>query len=231
MSEAATINASHRLMIQDLLARTDGGFALVVSGPSGVGKTSICEATIAACADVGPCVTTTTRPIRDGEVDGVDYHFVTEEAFASGVEEGAFLEHATVYDYHYGASIEAVEAVFKRSPILLVDVDVQGAQSWRHLLGDYSTTLFVLPPSIDELAHRLCRRQSEEAASLKLRTERAYKEMKYASTYDYVVVNHRLEDAIEQLKAVLRSEKLRSHRNAKTFRALGLPLPEPVRGE
>lgn len=227
----ATIDASQRSRIQDLLARREGQFALVVSGPSGVGKTSICEATIAACPDVGPCLTTTTRPIRDGETDGVDYHFLTEEAFLSGVEDGAFLEHATVYNYHYGATFEAVETVFNRSSILLVDVDVQGAQSWRHLLGDFCATLFVLPPSIDELAHRLSGRQSEAAASFKLRAERARSEMEHAAAYDYVVVNHQLEDAIEQVKGVLRSEKLKAHRNAKIFRAMGLPLPEPVRGE
>ncbi len=224
MSDAAAVDSAHREAIQAILARAEGGFALVVSGPSGVGKTSICEATLAAFPEIGPCVTTTTRPIRDGEVDGVDYHFVTEDAFEACVEEGIFIEHAVVYGHHYGATIASVEAAFERSPFLLVDVDVQGAQTWRHLLGEHCVTLFVLPPSIEELTKRLSNRRSEEASSLKARTERARREMGHASTYDYVVVNHELEEAVKRVKSVLCAERLKARRNDRTFRALGLPL-------
>ena len=228
LSEPATI-ATHRNRVRERILDSQGGFAFVVSGPSGVGKTSICEAVIEECPDVAPCVTTTTRPIREAEVDGVDYHFVDEGAFEEGVERGAYMEHATVNGNRYGATIDAVIEEYEHARILLVDVDVQGARTWRHLLEDCCVSLFVLPPSMEELSQRLSNRGSEGEASLKMRTERAHREMEHASDYDYVILNRRLEDAVNEVKCVLTAEGSRTERNTWTFRALG--LPESDRGE
>lgn len=218
-------DANHEAL-QRFLEDSQGGFALIVSGPSGVGKSSICEA-VSSVADVAECVTTTTRPRRENEVDGEDYHFVTDDDFEFSLATGAFVEYASVYDYRYGSTFAEVEAAFRTAPLMLVDVDVQGAQTWRKVLGDYCVTLFLLPPSLGELESRLVSRESEDSRSLKVRMGNARREMSLASEYDYVVVNDELESAIDGVLAVLKAEQARTRRNHKVFHTLEIPNKNP----
>lgn len=214
--------------LQRFFEESQGGFALIVSGPSGVGKSSICDA-VSNVADVAECVTTTTRPRRKNEVDGEDYHFVTDGDFELSLATGAFVEHARVYDYRYGSTFAAVEAAFRTAPLMLVDVDVQGAQTWRKILGDYCVTLFLLPPSLGELESRLVSRESEDGRSLKARMSNARREMSLASEYNYVVVNDELASAIDEVLAVLRAEQARTRRNNKVLHALDIPNKDPFK--
>jgi guanylate kinase len=194
---------------EELFGFRTEAFALVVSGPSGVGKTSICKTVIERDERIKPIVTTTTRPQRKGEEEGVDYHFLSESQFDTLLSEGAFLEHAIVHDSRYGTTKAAFATAIETADIVLLDVDVQGAAAWRDVLADRCVTLFVLPPSLQELRKRLAGRQSEGEASLKVRTNNAQHEMAFAATYDYVIVNHKLVQAIDDVESVLLTERSR----------------------
>ena len=207
---------------EELFGSHTEGFALVVSGPSGVGKTSICKTVIERDHRIRPIVTTTTRKQREGEEDGVDYHFLSESQFDTLLSEGAFLEHAIVHDARYGTTKSAFASAIESADIVLLDVDVQGAQAWRGVLSDRCVTLFVLPPSLEELRKRLAGRQSEGEASLKVRTSNAKKEMAFAATYDYVIVNHKLVQAIDDVESVLLTERSRPFRQRALLDSLNI---------
>ena len=196
-------------------------FALVVSGPSGVGKTAICQALLERDGRVQPCVTTTTRARRLGEVDGVDYHFVPEADFREKLARGEFLEHAEVHGFHYGATAEAVRKAFSDGQVMLLDVDVQGAGNWRRMLGKRCVTVFVLPPSIEELRRRLEDRMTEGRASFQVRMQNARKELERASAYDFLIVNDRLEEAVLSLQYILGAERARPARMRAALAGLG----------
>jgi guanylate kinase len=196
-------------------------FALVISGPSGVGKTSICKSVIEKDIRVRPIVTTTTRRIRDGEMDGVDYHFVPDSEFDSLLASESLLEHAVVHGFRYGATKAAFEQALDLADVVLLEVDVQGAKAWQEALGARCITLFILPPSLDELGERLAGRKSEGEASLKARTRNARAEMAFAGSYDYVIVNHELEQAIDDVQSVIVAERSRPSRQRAFLNSLG----------
>lgn len=197
-------------------------FALVVSGPSGVGKTSICKKVIERDKRIRPIVTTTTRLKREGEAEGLDYHFVSEFQFDALLSDGAFLEHATVHGSRYGTTQTAFSTAVEKAEMILLDVDVQGAQAWRGVLRERCITLFVLPPSLEMLRERLAGRQSEGEESLKVRTANAIKEMTFASTYDYVIVNHELDQAIQDVESLLLTERSRPSRQGALLNSLNI---------
>jgi guanylate kinase len=197
-------------------------FAFVVSGPSGVGKTSICKSVIDRDDRISPIVTTTTRAIRDGETDGVDYHFVSDTEYDALLASDAFLEHADVHSARYGATKAAFSEALVTADVVLLEVDVQGAKAWRDSLGSRCVTTFVLPPSLDELVKRLVGRRSEGAASLEVRTRNAKAEMAFAGTYDYVVVNHELDQATRDVESVIAAERNRPFRQSALLKSLGI---------
>lgn len=199
-----------------------GAFALVVSGPSGVGKTSICQALLERDGRVQPCVTTTTRARRPGEEDGVDYHFVLEADFLEKLARGEFIEHAEVHGCHYGATAEAVRKALFNGQVMLLDVDVQGAENWRRVLGERCVTVFVLPPSIEELRRRLEGRMTEARSSFQVRMQNARRELERASAYDFWVVNDSLEKAVLSLQHILGAERARPPRMREAFAGLGV---------
>ncbi len=159
-------------------------------------------------------MTTTTRPMRPGEVDGEDYHFVSEEVFQEKLDRGAFVEWAEVYDYRYGATADAASQALSGGGAMLLDVDVQGAETWKQVLEDQCVTVFVLPPSIELLRGRLEGRRTEEARALRRRMENARRELARADRYDYLIVNDDLATAISELRAIIRAERQRSWRMA-----------------
>ena len=195
-------------------------FALVVSGPSGVGKTTICKSVIQKDERIRPIVTTTTRAIRDGETDGVDYHFVSDEEYDMMLASGAFLEHAEVHNARYGATKAAFSSALGSANVVLLEVDVQGAKAWRHALAAQCVTTFVLPPSLAELRKRLASRKSEGGASLEVRTKNAKAEMAFACNYDYVIVNHELDQAIGEVESVIVAERNRASRQETLLKSL-----------
>jgi len=198
--------------IRQKLSNNPAAFAVVVAGPSGVGKTSMCQEVLRADSSVRRCVTTTTRPPRDDEIQGVARHFVTVAQFESMQTRGGFIESAEVHGHLYGATFDAVAEALCGGHVMLMDVDVQGVAAWKKVLGDRCVTVFVVPPSLDVLAKRLNARQSESASDFRLRMENAVSELVHAKNSDYVVVNDELEQAIADLLAIIRAERQRTPR-------------------
>lgn len=206
--------------IRQKLSDNPAAFAIVVAGPSGVGKTSICQEVLRADSSIRRCVTTTTRPPRDDEIQGVARHFVTVAQFEAMQKQGDFIESAEVHGHLYGATFDAVVKALCGGQVMLMDVDVQGVAAWKKVLGDRCVTVFVVPPSLDVLAKRLNARQSESASAFRLRMENAVSELVQAKNSDYVVVNDKLEQAIADLLAIIRAERRRTRRMC--LRRLGL---------
>ena len=190
----------------------DQGVLFVVSGPSGVGKSTLLKAAMAAIPGLEFSVSTTTRAPREGEEEGVHYHFVSAEEFAERVAKGAFLEHALVYDRYYGTSREQVEAALAQGRSILLDIDVLGARQVRQRMPE-AVHIFILPTHIDVLEQRL-RARGEPEATIRRRMAQAAGQLLWSPTYDYVVVNDDLETAKAVLQGILLAEMSRTRRRA-----------------
>ncbi len=188
------------------------GLMLVLSSPSGAGKTAISRAILDGDAAVTLSVSATTRPQRPGEVDGVDYVFVDDAGFAQMVADNAFLEHATVFGHSYGTPREPVEAALAAGRDVLFDVDWQGAQQLAQAARDDLVNIFILPPSTAELARRLEARAQDPPDVVAARMAQAAGEMSHWAEYDYVIVNDDLEESAASVRAILHAERLRRTR-------------------
>lgn len=188
------------------------GLMLILSSPSGAGKTTIARALLTAEADLDMSISVTTRAKRPQEVDGVDYHFIDDDAFAGMAAGGDLLEHAQVFDHHYGTPRAPVEAALADGNDVLFDIDWQGAQQVKQTARDDVASVFILPPSVDELERRLSGRKSDSAETVRRRMAKAADEMSHWPEYDYVVVNRDLDDSIARVRAILTAERLRRHR-------------------
>jgi guanylate kinase len=185
------------------------GTLYILSAPSGAGKSSLLRALLDALGDaVAISVSHTTRKPRPGEIDGRDYHFVDLATFQVMVDEGAFLEHARVFDNHYGTSRPAVERQLSAGQDVILEIDWQGARLVRKLMPE-STGIFILPPSRETLRERLQGRGQDDAAVIERRMRDAISEMSHYHEYDYLVINDVFERALEDLVAILRSCRLR----------------------
>jgi guanylate kinase len=191
------INLSH-LTPKPLLA--------VVTGPSGAGKTTLVRRFLMEHSDWRFSVSTTTRPPRPDEVDGVDYHFVAPDEFERRFSAGRFLETAVVHGNRYGTELSELERFGKAG--LVLDVDVQGGESIRKLKPE-ALLIFVAPPSIEHLRSRLAQRNQDAAEQVNLRLSNAIHEMEHMYHYHYLIVNDDLEKAYNDLVAILRAEPLR----------------------
>ena len=196
---------------------TRRGLMLVLSSPSGAGKSSIARELLAREDELTMSVSATTRPPREGEIDGKDYHFLSKEMYQEMVQEKAFLEHAQVFDNYYGTPKEPVMDALKAGRDVLFDIDWQGTQQVSaNALSDL-VRVFILPPDHDELERRLRGRALDPEEVIQRRMADAASEMSHWAEYDYVVVNQDLDIAINQVQGILHAERL------KRTRRVGLP--------
>lgn len=184
------------------------GTLFTVSAPSGAGKTSLVRALIERTDHLRVSVSHTTRPKRPGEVDGVNYHFVSHETFNDMLQESAFLEHAEVFTNFYGTSRPWVEQTLAAGDDVILEIDWQGAQQVRQLLPE-TVSIFILPPSRDTLRSRLTNRGQDDASTINRRLAEAAEEMSHYCDCRYLVINDDFDVALADLEAIVRSERLR----------------------
>ncbi len=196
--------------------RSQRPLLLILSGPAGSGKTTLCDRLTADYPNISRVVTTTTRTPRPGERDGCDYHFVTAEDFLRQVEEGAFYEHATVHGRHYGTYRHEIDSRLKAGADLLLNIDVQGAASFRAAaavnpeLARALVTIFILPPSLDELKSRLDGRGTDDSAEIQRRLENAQREIALARSFDFCIPSGSREHDYQCLSAIYLAETMRN---------------------
>lgn len=188
-----------------------GGFLLVVSGPSGAGKGSLVERLLKARPECVYSISSTTRPMRAGEQNGVQYEFVTREEFERRRSAGFFLEWAEVHGQHYGTPTRFVDEQVKQGRVVVLEVDVQGGASVRRARPD-SVSVFVSPPSFEVLRERLMRRGTDSPEVVERRMKNAPGEMAHYKEYDYVVMNDELEKAAHRLIHIVDAERARVDR-------------------
>ena len=184
------------------------GLLFVLSAPSGTGKTTICKAILEIFPDLRQSVSYTTRPPRAGEQDGVDYHFVSRERFQEMIDTGAFVEWAEVYGNRYGTPWAGLDALRAQGYDVILDVDTQGAASIGKRFRD-AISVFVLPPSLEALAGRLRSRGTEDGQALEHRLVKARSVIPEAESFDYVIVNDDVREAVRDLEAIIRAERSR----------------------
>ena len=188
------------------------GLMLVLSSPSGAGKTTLARRLLEAEPGVEMSVSCTTRKQRNGEVEGRDYHFIDRETFAGMRDRGEFLEWAVVFDNYYGTPRKPVEELLAAGRDVLFDVDWQGAQSLRDDSPDDVVTVFILPPSGKALEQRLTERAQDAPEIVAARMRGASNEIQHWGEYDYVVINHDIDQALAAVRAILAAERLRCTR-------------------
>jgi guanylate kinase len=181
------------------------GRLIVVSAPSGAGKTSLVRALLDRDPTIRVSTSYTTRPRRPGEVDGEHYYFVTPERFAAMVDEGAFLEHARVFDHSYGTAAEVVRDLTEAGHDVLLEIDWQGARQVRSAMPG-CVSIFILPPSLAELERRLRGRGTDADDVIRRRLRDARDDMAHWREFDFVVVNDDFEEALGSLRAILRGD-------------------------
>ncbi len=184
----------------------------ILSSPSGAGKTTVSRKLLEADSNLRMSVSVTTRPQRPGEVDGKDYHFTTNPEFDSMVAEAAFLEWAEVFGNHYGTPKAQIAEGLERGEDFLFDIDWQGAQQLSQRAGDDVVSVFLLPPSIGELEHRLRSRGTDSDEVIAGRMARARAEISHWDGYDYVVINDDIQACFEQVRKILAAERMRRTR-------------------
>jgi guanylate kinase len=185
------------------------GVVLVLSGPSGAGKSSLINK---IADDIGKyyfSISTTTRPMREGEEDGVHYHFVSKEEFVKDIENDNFLEYATVHGNYYGTSLKPVRKALSEGKLVIFDIDVQGNMAIKNRLGDITTSVFITPPTLSELKRRLDKRSTDTQEVIAGRLKMATREIQRTSEYDFIVVNDDLDVAAEVLRQVAITARLK----------------------
>ncbi|HEY9539455.1 MAG TPA: guanylate kinase [Kiloniellaceae bacterium] len=185
---------------------------LVLSSPSGAGKTTISRRLLDSDDNLSLSISATTRPPRPGEAEGKDYFFVAQDRFAAMVAGGELLEHAVVFGNNYGTPRGPVEKALERGRDVLFDIDWQGTQQLRETARDDLVSVFILPPSTTELERRLHARAQDSDEVVRGRMAKAADEMSHWAEYDYIIINDNLESSVAQVEAILTAERLRRER-------------------
>jgi guanylate kinase len=191
------------------------GILFVVSAPSGAGKTTLCNA-LRQTPDFIYSVSCTTRKARPGEIEGEDYYFLSREEFERRVREGEFLEHAAVHGHHYGTLRSTVLNHLNQGVDVLLDIDIQGAAAIRACTDpqiiDALADVFIMPPSLDELHHRLLKRATETQEQIEIRLRNAAAELKSWKLYRYSIISGSVEEDLQKFRAIMRAERYLSRR-------------------
>lgn len=198
------------------------GTLFVVSAPSGAGKTTLCREARLVIPDLAYSVSATTRPPRPGEINGVDFRFVSESQFRAMLEGGELAEWATVHGNLYGTPAKPLEAALADGKDVLLDIDTQGAAQLRRRYSE-AVLVFIVAPSIAELEQRLRERGADAEGDIARRLARAREEIKLWRTYDYLIVNRDVKEAMDQLLAVIQAERCRTMRLSLTIPDLEVP--------
>jgi|SRR5215469_1133539 len=193
------------------------GIIFILSGPSGAGKTSISRPALEAIEGLETSISLTTRPPREGETDGFDYHFVSDEEFKARLERAELAEWVRNFDASYGTPREPLDRAVASGSDILLDIDIEGARKIRAAYPQDAVTIFVLPPSFEELEARLRRRGTETAAAIEGRLRRAIDETSAYPEYDYLIINADRDDSLSRLRAVVEAERLKVGRLREEF--------------
>lgn len=196
-----------------MMVENDRGSLFIVAAPSGGGKTSLIKALTERMANIRVSISHTTRPARPGEQHGVDYFFVDKQTFARMVEQGEFIEYATVFDHCYGTSVLQIKDDLDAGIDIVLDIDWQGAKQIRSMFKE-ALSVFVVPPSLDVLKQRLRTRQQDNNQVIDARMQRAQAELSHYREFDYLIVNDVFDKAAAELEAIVTSHRLRTSRQA-----------------
>jgi guanylate kinase len=188
------------------------GLLIVLSSPSGAGKTTISRLLMESDREITMSVSATTRPKRPGEVEDVDYHFVEDAEFEQMIAAGEFVEWAPVFGYRYGTPKNPVKAALKAGRDILFDIDWQGTQQLQAAMGEDLVTIFILPPSMRELERRLRARGTDSAEVIQDRMARAASEISHWPEYEYVLVNTDADQCLAQVRSIVAAERLKRQR-------------------
>jgi guanylate kinase len=188
------------------------GLMLILSSPSGAGKTTLSRQLLESDKNISLSVSATTRSMRPGEIHGKDYYFLAAEEFEKWRDQGRFLEHARVFGHLYGTPEALVTGALSAGQDVLFDIDWQGTNQLKAKMSDDVVSIFILPPSHDELERRLRNRAQDSAEVVAARMEKAMDEIGHWAEYDYVIVNHDIRKALDEIKAILIAERLKRER-------------------
>lgn len=197
---------------QSMLHTNRRGICFVLSAPSGAGKSTIANALRASQKNLFPSISVTTRPPRPGETDGVHYYFITKEQFNNQAKNGELLEWATVFDKGYGTPKVPVEQQLAEGKDLIFDIDWQGHRQIKAALPKDVVSIFILPPSLEELEQRLTNRASDHPSEIYKRMDAALNEISHWEEFDYVIINNKLDIAITEAETILYCERLKTKR-------------------
>jgi len=185
------------------------GAILVLSGPSGAGKSSLINKIFNDIGATYFSISTTTRAKREGEIEGVHYHFVSQEEFQREIEEEMFLEYAIVHGNYYGTSLGPVKKALKEGKLVIFDIDVQGHDAVQNRLADITTSVFITTPTLEELKKRLLNRSTDSMEIITKRLEMATREVQRISEYDFLIVNDNLDTAAEVLISIAKAARMK----------------------
>ena len=188
------------------------GFLLVVSGPSGCGKGTICNRLLQRNKGFVFSVSATTRKPRNGEKEGVNYFFIDDKKFKNMVENNEFIEHAKVHNNYYGTPKSFVLNEIHKGKVVILEIDVQGALQVKEAYPE-AVFIFLLPPSMSELKNRIIKRGTETVEDINTRYKNAFEELKFIEEYDYFVINDEIIEAVEKTEAIITAEKLKVKRH------------------